>query len=37
VYYVSEYKYPVASLGAWNLGVGFVFLLAGFVMTMRWR
>jgi hypothetical protein len=37
VYYISEYKYPVASLGAWNLGVGFVLLLGGFAMTMRWR
>lgn len=37
VYYVSEYKYPIESLGAWNLGVGFALLLSGFVMTMRWR
>ena len=37
VYYISEYKYPIASLGVWNLGVGFVLLMAGFIMTMRWR
>lgn len=37
VYYVTEYRYPVPSIGAWNLGVGFVLLLAGFIMTMRWR
>lgn len=37
VYYMSEYKYPVASLGVWNLGVGFVLLMSGFIMTMRWR
>lgn len=37
VYYISEYKYPIESIGAWNLGVGFVLLMAGFIMTMRWR
>lgn len=37
VYYVSEYKYPIESIGVWNLGVGFVLLMGGFIMTMRWR
>ncbi|MDN5797276.1 MAG: cell division protein CrgA [Intrasporangium sp.] len=37
VYYVTEYRYPVSALGPWNLGVGFVLLMAGFIMTMRWR
>ena len=37
VYYMSEYKYPVASIGVWNLGVGFALLMSGFIMTMRWR
>ncbi|MDN5769213.1 MAG: cell division protein CrgA [Humibacillus sp.] len=37
VYYVSEYKYPVPSIGVWNLAVGFVLLMGGFIMTMRWR
>ena len=37
VYYISEYKYPIEAIGAWNLGVGFVLLMAGFSMTMRWR
>ncbi|WP_347351951.1 cell division protein CrgA [Intrasporangium sp.] len=37
VYYVTEYRYPVSALGPWNLGVGFALLMAGFIMTMRWR
>jgi hypothetical protein len=37
VYYVTEYRYPIEALGAWNLGIGFVVLMAGFIMTMRWR
>ena len=37
VYYISEYRFPIESLGAWNLGVGFVLLMSGFIMTMRWR
>lgn len=36
-YYITDYKYPVPSIGHWNLGVGFAFLLSGFVMAMRWR
>ena len=37
VYYISAYRFPIESLGAWNLGVGFILLMAGFIMTMRWR
>jgi hypothetical protein len=37
VYYISEYTFPIASIGVWNLGIGFVLLLSGFVMAMRWR
>jgi hypothetical protein len=28
---------PIASLGQWNLAIGFAGVLAGFLMTMRWR
>lgn len=37
VYYMSEYKYPIGSIGVWNLAVGFALLMSGFIMTMRWR
>lgn len=37
VFYVSQTEYPIKALGNWNLLVGFVFMLAGFLMTTRWR
>jgi hypothetical protein len=37
VYYVSEYQYPIGAIGVWNLAIGFVLLMGGFIMTMRWR
>lgn len=37
VYYISQYQYPIGSIGYWNLGIGFVLLMGGFIMTMRWR
>ncbi len=36
-YYISEYKYPIGSIGVWNLAIGFALLMGGFIMTMRWR
>lgn len=37
VFYITSQRYPVPSLGRWNLGVGFSLMLAGFMMTTRWR
>ncbi len=38
VYYLSEGDMPVAGeLGAWNLLVGFGFIIAGFVLSTQWR
>lgn len=28
---------PIPALGAWNLAVGFVLIIAGFGLTTRWR
>ena len=28
---------PIPALGAWNLGVGFAFIIAGFALTTRWK
>ena len=37
-YYISgAHEYPVPSIGRWNLGAGFAFMMAGFLMTTRWR
>ncbi len=37
VFYLSQGRFPVASLGNWNLGVGAAFLIGGFLMTTNWR
>ena len=37
VFYVSMSSLPVASLGTWNIVVGFGIMFVGFLMTMRWR
>jgi Cell division protein CrgA len=37
-YYLSQGSIPgMASLGAWNLVVGFVFIIAGVTLATRWR
>lgn len=37
-YYISgAHEYPVPQLHRWNLGAGFGFMMAGFLMTTRWR
>jgi hypothetical protein len=38
VYYVSGGSAPVLrELGAWNLAVGFGFIVAGFALSTQWR
>ncbi|MGY1601972.1 cell division protein CrgA [Geodermatophilus sp. SYSU D00815] len=38
VYYVAGDRIPVmVSLGAWNFAIGFGAMVAGLVMSMRWR
>ncbi|MEI7797833.1 MAG: cell division protein CrgA [Actinomycetes bacterium] len=37
VYYITQTKYPIPSLGAWNMGIGFVFIGIGFSLATRWR
>ena len=38
VFYVAGERIPVmASLGAWNFAVGFGAMVAGLIMSMRWR
>lgn len=35
--YLFRGDIPIPGIGNWNLGIGFGLVLAGFVMTMRWR
>jgi hypothetical protein len=37
VFYVSQEKWPVSALGAWNLVIGFAFLVFGVVLSTRWH
>lgn len=37
VYYLSNFAWPVKSWGMGNMAVGFVLIMAGFVMTTRWK
>jgi predicted anti-sigma-YlaC factor YlaD len=38
VYYVAGDRIPfLTSLGAWNFAIGFGAMVAGLIMSMRWR
>ncbi len=36
-FYISEGKFPVGSIGYWNLGIGMGAIMAGFAMSTRWK
>jgi hypothetical protein len=36
-YYVSASALPIATIGPWNIMVGFGIMFIGFLMTTRWR
>lgn len=37
VYYFTGAQYPIPGITHWNLVIGIVFMLVGFIMTLRWR
>jgi hypothetical protein len=38
VNYIAQDKIPfIADLGNWNFAIGFALMIAGLLMTMRWR
>lgn len=37
VFYVSQEKWPISALGAWNLVIGFAFLVFGVVLSTKWH
>lgn len=37
VFYISQATLPIASLGTWNIAIGFGIAFIGFLMTTRWR
>jgi hypothetical protein len=36
-FYVTQGAYPIPGISYGNLAIGFGLLMAGFVMTTRWR
>ncbi|MGB3828678.1 MAG: cell division protein CrgA [Ornithinimicrobium sp.] len=36
-FYISAGSYPIGSIGYWNLGIGMSLIMAGFVMSTRWK
>lgn len=36
-YYVSAGLFPIATIGAVNIVIGFALMFVGFLMTTRWR
>ena len=37
LYYITGGSLPIAALNAWNLAVGFVLIIAGVVLSTKWR
>lgn len=37
VFYVTQSALPVATLGHWNIVVGFGFIAVGFVVSTQWK
>ncbi|MDO8106165.1 cell division protein CrgA [Isoptericola sp. b441] len=37
VTYLSGAQFPVPGLQNWNLAIGFALIIAGFILTTRWR
>jgi len=36
-FYVTQTRYPVPGIGAWNMIIGFGFIGVGFSLATRWR
>ena len=36
-FYITSQRFPIESIGRWNLAVGFGLMMTGFAMTTRWR
>lgn len=37
VSYLTQTDFPIPGISNWNLVIGFVTIMAGFLMTTRWR
>lgn len=37
VFYISGSMLPIATIGPWNIAIGFGIMFVGFLMTTRWK
>jgi hypothetical protein len=37
IFYVTETRYPIPGIAAWNMVVGFTFIGIGFSLATKWR
>lgn len=37
VFYITQSLYPIPGIGNWNIGIGVGLMMAGLLMTTRWR
>ena len=37
IFYVTQTRYPIPGIGAWDMIVGFSFIGVGFSLATRWR
>ncbi len=37
IFYVTQTRYPVPGIGAWNMIIGFGFIGLGFTLATKWR
>jgi hypothetical protein len=35
--YLANGRFPIPNIGQWNIAAGFAMMMAGFIMTTRWR
>jgi len=37
IFYVSQTRFPIPGIGAWNMIIGFSFVGVGFSLATKWR
>ena len=37
VYYVTQQSWPIESIHNWNMAIGFGLIMAGFLLSTRWK
>ena len=37
IYYVTQQRWPIESIHNWNMAIGFGLIMAGFLLSTRWK